>query len=430
MRVPLRPALVLAVACLWAPVGSAAQAPGPAGQAPETIAEIRVHGNHASDDAAVLVLAGIAVGDRFEPGTIAAVTERLKASGRFDDVEVLKRYASIADLSRITVVIVVNEGPVRIVMPGEEEPGVEPKVVRRRFGNFMWLPILQVEDGYGATYGARVAYVGLASERNRLSFPLTWGGRRQAGVDFSRTFAEGLISHVALGAAIEQAENPAFEKDDTRRKAWGRVEHVTGPVRTGGGVGWQRVDFDGARDRIASVGADVAFDTRRNPVLPRNAVLGRVAWERLDISARGVVHRVRLDGEAWVGTIRGSVLALRAFREDVDRPVPPYLRSLLGGWSSLRGFRAGAFTGDTVVAGSAEWLVPLTSPLRVGQLGLSAFVDAGAAYDEGARLRDQSWRTGFGGSVWVTLTAFRMSVAVAHGRGSGTRGHVGGGFSF
>ncbi len=356
---------------------------------------------------------------------------RLKASGVFVDVEVLKRYASITDLSRITVVIVVNEGAVRLVMPGEDEPGAGPRVVRRRFaGNFMWMPILRVEDGYGASYGARIAYVGLANERNRLSFPLTWGGRRQAGVDFSRTFAEGPVSHLELGAAIQQAENPAFEKDDTRRRVWGRVEHVTGPLRAGGGLGWQRVDFDGVRDRITSVGADLAFDTRRNPVLPRNAVLGRAAWERLDISGRGVVHRVRLDGEAHVGTFAGSVLALKAFREDVDRPVPAYLRSLLGGWSSLRGFRAGAFTGDTVVAGSAEWLVPLTSPLRVGQFGLSAFVDAGTAYDKGGRLRDQTWHIGYGGSAWLTFTAFRMSVAVAHGRGSGARAHIGGGFAF
>jgi outer membrane translocation and assembly module TamA len=65
-----------------------------------------------------------------------------------------------------------------------------------------------------------------------------------------------------------------------------------------------------------------------------------------------------------------------------------------------------------------------------GQLGVSVFADAGTAYDKGERLRDQNWRVGYGSSVWVTFTAFRMSLAVAHGRGAGTRVHFGGGFSF
>ena len=110
--------------------------------------------------------------------------------------------------------------------------------------------------------------------------------------------------------------------------------------------------------------------------------------------------------------------------------MPPYLRSLLGGWSNLRGFEAGAFTGDTLVAGSAEVRVPLSPVLSDGKLGVSVFVDAGAAYDKGRRLKDADIRTGAGGSVWVTLLAFRMGVSVAHGKGAGTRVNFGGGLSF
>ena len=121
---------------------------------------------------------------------------------------------------------------------------------------------------------------------------------------------------------------------------------------------------------------------------------------------------------------------IRARREHFDGPAPPYLRSLLGGWSSLRGFRAGSFTGDTVVTGSTELLVPLGSPLSVGQLGVSIFADTGTAYDTGERLSDQRWEAGYGGSIWLTLTAFRLSFAVAHGNGASTRVHFGGGFAF
>ena len=58
------------------------------------------------------------------------------------------------------------------------------------------------------------------------------------------------------------------------------------------------------------------------------------------------------------------------------------------------------------------------------------FVDTGTAYDKGAKYRDQTLSTGIGGSVWMTVTGFRMSLAVAHGRGSGTRVNFGGGLTF
>jgi hemolysin activation/secretion protein len=106
------------------------------------------------------------------------------------------------------------------------------------------------------------------------------------------------------------------------------------------------------------------------------------------------------------------------------------LKSLLGGWSSLRGFKAGSFVGDTMVHTTAELRIPLSSPLDVGKLGISFFVDAGKAYDTGFHFSDLPWRQGAGGSVWITATVLRMSVSVAHGRGSGTRANFGVELSF
>jgi outer membrane protein assembly factor BamA len=413
---------VLAVAT---PAPLAAQAGG------EVIAEITVHGNHISSDDDVRQFAGIAPGDPFGPTTLADIERRLRATGRFDDVDVLKRFASIADPSRITVVIVVNEGPVRIEMPGVDEPDAEPRVVRRRlFRNLMWLPVLSGEDGYGFTYGVQLAYVGLGHRENRLAFPLTWGGRREAGVEFSRAFGTPIISRVEVGAGLRRERNPGFDEVDNRRQLWGRVEHATGPLRAGATLGWQHVDFGQFDDELRTVGVDVAIDTRINPVMPRNAVFAQAAWERVDVAPGPTIRRVRLDGRGYLGLFGQNVLAVRGLREDGDRAQPAYLRPLLGGWSNLRGFEAGAFNGDTIVAGSAEVFVPLTSALEVGQIGVSAFVDAGAAYDDGQRLRDQPWRTGYGGSVWITFTAFRMSLAVAHGKDASTRVHFGGGFAF
>jgi hemolysin activation/secretion protein len=124
------------------------------------------------------------------------------------------------------------------------------------------------------------------------------------------------------------------------------------------------------------------------------------------------------------------VLALRVSRDAADGPLPPYLKPLLGGWSSVRGYEAGAYVGDTVVTESAELRVPLTSSLRIAKLGVSAFVDAGKAYDFGQRYREQPLRVGVGGGVWLTATVFRLGLSVAHGQDSGTRVNFGGGITF
>jgi len=98
--------------------------------------------------------------------------------------------------------------------------------------------------------------------------------------------------------------------------------------------------------------------------------------------------------------------------------------------STLRGFRTGSFVGDTVVAMSAEVVLPLTSPLKLGRFGISAFVDRGTAYRKGERFGDQTLEEGYGGAVWFAAAFLRLNIAVAHGRGASTRVHVGGNVTF
>ena len=103
---------------------------------------------------------------------------------------VLERYASIADPTRVLVVIVVNEGPARLDVPGD--PTQPIRVVKRRgLRNLMYLPILDAEDGYGVTYGVRLALVNVGAREGRLTFPLSWGGLKQAGAAYDRRFHTG-----------------------------------------------------------------------------------------------------------------------------------------------------------------------------------------------------------------------------------------------
>jgi outer membrane protein assembly factor BamA len=401
-------------------------------QTAEVITEIRVHGNHVTPDDEVIKIAAVTIGAPFTATTIADITARLKDAKKFETIQVLKRFASIEDPSKIVVVIIVNEGAVRIEM------GItgQPKVVKRTWWrNLMYLPILNGEDGYGFTYGVRVAYPGIAGKQSRLSFPLTWGGFKRAGVELDRTFARGPLTRIEFGTAIQSKHNPAFDDDDYRKRVWARAEKALGPVRFGGTGGWQRVEFGAGRDDFSSIGGDVTFDTRLDPVLPRNAVYASASIERLFFSSASSspnkqIDRVRLDGRGYLGLIGQSVLVLRAVRENASDPQPPYLQSLLGGWSSLRGFAAGAFFGDTMVSGSMELRLPISSPLSFAKLGLSAFVDTGTTYGTGARFKDQDLHTGIGGAVWVTITAFRMGVSVAHGLGATTRANFGASLTF
>jgi outer membrane protein assembly factor BamA len=407
----------------------AAGLPAAATAAPEVVAEVRVHGNHLTPDEDVVKLSGLTLGAPFTATTIAEITARLRDTKRFESVTVLKRFASIADPSRIVVVIVVDDGPVRLEVP--DDPKAPIRVVKRGgLHNLMFMPILGAEDGYGVTYGVRLAYVGFAGERSRASFPLSWGGLKRAGAEYDRTFDHGPITRVEVGSAIQRQKNPAFELNDDRTRFWGKAERAIGPVRIGGGVGSQWVSFGGLHDRFNSIGGTAVFDTRLDPLLPRNAVYASAEWNRLFFRSGGATNRTRLEGRGYVGLVGQTVLVLSAVREDASQPLPPYLKSLLGGWSNLRGFKAGAFTGDTLVAGSVELRIPLTSPVDVGKLGVSIFADTGAAYGKGLRFSDQARHTGIGGSVWMTLAAFRLSFAVAHGRGADTRISFGVGTSF
>jgi len=422
--------LVLALSlALSGPMPSGLQTP--AAQASEVIAEVQVHGNHVTTDEEVLALAGITIGAPFTSETLAQVRAKLKATGQFEDVNVLKRFASIADASKITVVIILNEGAVRIEFE-EGADGEDIAVVKRRSGfrNLMYLPILDGEDGYGLTYGVTASLADVAGKRSRLSFPLSWGGTRRAGAEIEKNFVSGPFTRVEVGGAIQRRTNPAYDEHDERRRVWARAERALGNFRLGATGGWERVTFGPLRDDLKTVGGDVAFDTRLDPSYPRNAVFATAAWERVAFDSGGTLQRTRLDGRGYLGLIKQTVLAVRVMREGANAPQPAYLKPLLGGWSNLRGFEAGSFIGDIVVAGSAELLVPLSSPLSVGRLGVSVFVDTGVAYDYGRRLRDQVRQTGVGGSVWMSATVFRVSLAVAHGRGAGTRINFGGGVTF
>ncbi|HEY7055474.1 MAG TPA: BamA/TamA family outer membrane protein, partial [Vicinamibacterales bacterium] len=398
-----------------------AQAAAPA---VETVTEVRVHGNATMADPDIIRLAGITVGDKLDANTIAAIQRRLHDSGRFDEVEVRKRYRTLG-MDQVAIVLLVHE------RPGVRPDGTMPGPMHRFTRRLMFLPILTYDDGYGWTYGARTSIVDAMGLGGRLSVPLTWGATRRAALEGERTFRRGPLTRALGSFGIAQRENPHFEVDDQRTELHGRIERrVFGMLTVGGDMSRTDISFGGADDQFWTGGADVAFDTRRDPSFPSDAVLLSAGWDRLNLSSTPDINRYRLDARGYKRLVGQAVLAVHAQYDTADAPLPPYEEWLLGG-SNLRGTRAGTFVGDTRLLGSAELRVPFSSPLSTGRVGFTAFMDAGITAPHGQRLGDAPTYRGAGAGLFLVVPFISLNLDVAHSLdGYGTRVHFSTGFSF
>ena len=405
---------------------AASQAPPTPG---EVVSAIRIQGNLLTPDDEVRSLAGLDVGMAVGPDTVTAITARLRETRRFKSVEVLKRFASIDDPTQIVIVVIVDEGPVAIDWgSGGDTPARPAEVKRRRGLGLMFLPILNFEDGYGFTYGARVGRPGPFGSASHLSVPLTWGGDKRAALEIQKNFARGPVTGVDTGASVNRRTHPFYAADEDRQRVWLTGRRTLGSsLSVSATTAWQHVVLLDRRDDFLETGADVVFDTRLDPMLPRNAVYARAAWTRSSIpdAHEGPVNQTVLDARGYAGLPGQSVLVVRALREGSDGPLPSYLKSMLGGMPNLRGFRRGVAVGDTLTAASLEVRTPLNSPLRIARMGVTAFVDVGTTYDTGGHLSDQKLEQSIGGGVWLAAAVLRLNLVVAHGLGGTTRVHFG-----
>jgi outer membrane protein assembly factor BamA len=371
---------------------------------PETIAEIRVHGNHTTPETEILALAALARGEPASAARLAAAEHRLLASGRFAAVEIRRRYRSISNPSEILVVLLVDEHD------AVTEDNLVPGPLARLRSAGMWLPILGYADGYGLTYGARVSIIEPFGSRSRLSMPLTWGGERKAAMEVERTFGQ-VLARASVG--LSRRVNPHYDLPDARREITATFESAVRPwLRAGANGRVARVAFGPAHAWHQAAGVQLTFDTRVDPSFPRNAVHATIGLDRVRFG-QGSAARASADVRGYAALGGSTVLALRGAIVRAAAPLPPSEQLLLGGSSTLRGYRAGHRAGDGLALVSAEARVPLTSPLRVGRFGVKAFVDAGTTWDAGTRLRERRFERGVGGGVYFGATAVTANVDVA-----------------
>ena len=398
--------------------------PAAAQDSPGIVGEVRVHGNHTTPDADILGIVGEVVGKPATDQLIEEIHDKLEKSGRFDGVEVRKRFRSIENPDDILLMIVVDE------VPGIDPLDLTPSPMKKFWSSGMFMPVLHSEDGYGFTYGARISFVERLGPRSRITVPLTWGGERQARVQLERAFRNGPIERVTGEFGIGRRENPHYEIGDTRVSLGARVESAPARwFRVGAAGRRDDVSFGDLEDTVSRYGADVTIDTRVDPAFPRNAIHVTGGIDRVTFDA-GHANQKKLDARGYVGLFRQMVLAVRGLSVITDTALPIYEHNLLGGAPNLRGYEAGYKAGDNLGAASAELRIPITSPLSVGRFGVKAFVDWGTVYAAGEKLSDQTFERGIGGGVYLHLTIVSLSLDVARSDTGNTRFHFGMGVTF
>lgn len=421
--------LLAALAC--GPASSrASQSPSAA----SVIAEIRVQGNATITDEAVIALAGVSVGTPLTSDTIAQVTKRLRDSGRFDVVDVRKRYRTL-EMDQVALLIVVHE------RPGTSPSGQPPSTLRRMKNHLMFFPIVNYDEGYGWTYGMQTSIVGVLGRREQFSVPLSWGATRQAAIDVVKPFTTGPLSRISGSFGISQTENPHFLADDRRTAFDIRAERrLFGHLTFGADAGRDQVRFAPedqpaipvVHDRFWISGADATFDTRIDPAFPVDAVLASARVERLSAGLRAQpVERYRFSAAGYKRVFREVVFAAHTEYDSASGPLPSYEEWLLGG-SSLRGTRAGTFAGDQRLLWGGEFRVPFSSPLSdLGRTGFNVFLDGGSVAPFGESIAHAATERGAGAGFFIIATVVRLNFEVAHSLDNrGTRFRFGMGFTF
>ena len=263
MRRVRRGAAVLALLLLVATCGAAQT-----DVAGERITELRVHGNYSVPDADVMALAGVVLGDRLDPDGLEAIAGRLRASDRFDAVEVRKRYTSLSRTDEVALILVVEERPAASVTGGRMA-----RVLTAALRQTMFVPILDYTEGNGFTGGGRFTLVDALGERGTVSVPLSVGGTRQAAVEIEKRFDQGLMHALRGGVSASRVENTHFRIADRRSEVWaGAGRQLVGPLSVSAETRWADVRFGPLSDQVATHRLGLAFDTRRHVGFPRDAV--------------------------------------------------------------------------------------------------------------------------------------------------------------
>ncbi len=335
---------------------------------------------------------------------------RLRDSGRFHTAELVRRYRSLTRRDRIALIITVHE-----------RVGIGRKL--------LLLPEIHYNEDEKFSIGGRVNANDVFGAGEFISVPVLFGGLDRVALEVRKDWDSGWSVGGEFGA--RRVRNPHFKVDDERVRGAAFVQfRVADPLWLLLQGTWDDVTFGELSQRLSVYGVSFRFDTRLDPAFAYDSILLTGSWEVLRPQGDATVNRFRLELAGHKTLIGQAVLAVRGYASFADRPLPEYERAVIGGMVSLRGYRAGSFSGDNSVLGTVELRLPITAVRSVGRVGLTAFWDVGTAHDDGTRLDGAVFHHGVGGGVFLVAPIVRLNVDVGTDLKGSTRLHFVLGFRF
>jgi outer membrane protein assembly factor BamA len=378
----------------------------------EIIVEARFRGNFTTSDEEMIRLAKIEIGVPVDAVSFENIRQRLLKTGRFERVEVSKRYRSLSSSEKVILLVTVREK-------------------QSAMSKFMFMPMLKLNDEYGFTYGLRTTAKNLLGFKERLSIPLTWRGVRRAALESEFEVHNPIFNTLTLAVDVTRKENPYYRTSDFRRGVQVGLRRRLKRFEVRVHSGWTGIDFGSQNSSFVTFGTSFIFDTRQDVNLPRDAFYTGIAWERLQILNGGQgFNRYTLDLRGYKGVIGQMVLAGQFLHRTVDGRLPDFERPFLGGANTLRGYKPGAFIGDNIVTSSIEMRMPLTSPRAVYHAGINVFLDSGAVYDYGTSIGNTDFKYGTGIGCFFLFMGFGIKADIAYDMHDDVRVHFSTGFRF
>jgi outer membrane protein assembly factor BamA len=378
----------------------------------ETIAEIMIRGNLKIPDETITRLAGIQVGIPAANLALEDLKQKLLQTGKFEWVHVAKRYRSLSRTDQVVLLITVKE-----------KPSAKSKL--------MFFPILSGSDEYGLNYGISVAAKDLLGLKEKISMPLAWGGIRRAAFEGEFDLHNPIFRTLTAAGEISRKENPHYKKGDFRKEIQVTLQRRLSRFEFNVQSGWTDVRFDARSTDLAHIGAGLVFDTRQDINFPRNAVFAGVSYKRLSILDGGPGYNLyTLDLRGYKGLVGQTILAGQFLYRGANGRLPDYERPFLGGANTLRGYEAGAFTGDSSASASLELRMPLTPLRKIYHAGIDVFTDSGAIYDHGMSLGNAKFKHSAGLGGYFLIMGFGIKADLAYNMHDAFRLHFSTGFRF